>query len=148
MVDVKTLGTKAFQNYYEKLRKHDWYWTTSSDYHVYSSGLTNEKKLREQAESKGGVYLRAYLTFDAKRNKGEEKIDEFLYQDFVKTTQPTQKEEVKTSMKDEEKQEDVFPGFVTKKQKSNKVNKKELEEKGKASLKSTIKKPDFFKTKK
>lgn len=67
---TKTLGTKGFQAYYERLKSHNWYWALANTVDEYVKGKSNEERLRKTAESKGGAYELAFKLHEDRRDKG------------------------------------------------------------------------------
>lgn len=76
--DKNMLETKAFQDYWKRLRNHNWWWMVA-DYNTdYRKGKACEERLKTFAESKGGVYLKAYTLWEDIRPKNRTEKKEML----------------------------------------------------------------------
>jgi len=63
----------GLEEYYDKLRHHDWYYAYSDDHRVWSRGNENAQRLRDIADTHGPEYKRLYEEYRASVHDGKPK---------------------------------------------------------------------------
>lgn len=66
---LKTIQTKSFHEFWEKLKHHDWKYIMSDFNTEYRKGKEEREKINKIVESKGGAYKIAYDMWDEEASK-------------------------------------------------------------------------------